>query len=263
MNGGPTQLRNRRLVGQLVSLVVVSLVLLSARWGHGYMDMAPRSQVSRAGIDMRSVATALESYHVDHNAFPPALTEGLLPVGMLSTPVGYLNAGASDCCKTKHFVPKRLSAVPPGLRRFLFGSLVAALLYGMLRIFIDPLCPRVPPRTIARDVIVIALVGGFLGYCTMIPSSRFSCVVTPLPPGKSDAFDYWTDGTGIAVLRSLGIDGTPDLQGFTPAELSGLPRNVDDATSAILEAHPDVFYDPTNGMLSRGDLLRVVTRGGP
>ena len=255
---GPIQFVGGQLAGWMASLLVAASVLLPAGQAHGYMDTAPRSQVSRARADMCSVATALEAYRVDHDAFPPAQTEDLLPVRMLTTPVGYLSAGGSDSFKTRIFVPKRPPVVPPGLKRFLLGSLAAALLYGTLRLFIDPICPRVPSRTIARDVIVIAVVGGLLGYCTVIPSSKFTSVATPLPPGRSGAFDYWTDGMHVAVLRSIGVDGQPDAQGFSREELQRLLSPADDPTLTILAVQPDVVYDPTNGTISRGDLFWVV-----
>ena len=47
-------------------------------------ETAVRAGASRARTDMRSLAVALESYQIDHNAYPPALAPNL------TTPIAYI-----------------------------------------------------------------------------------------------------------------------------------------------------------------------------
>lgn len=52
-------------------IVVAIIAILAAIAVPNFLEAQVRSKVSRAKADMRSVATALESYYVDNNAYPP------------------------------------------------------------------------------------------------------------------------------------------------------------------------------------------------
>jgi prepilin-type N-terminal cleavage/methylation domain-containing protein len=53
-------------------LIVVAIIAILAAIGvPNFLEAQVRSKVSRVKADMRSTATALESYAVDHNAYPP------------------------------------------------------------------------------------------------------------------------------------------------------------------------------------------------
>lgn len=69
-------------------LVVVAIIAILAGIAvPNLLEAQIRSKVSRTKSDLRTAATALEAYAVDHNAFPPNMQ--LIP---LSTPVAYLGA---------------------------------------------------------------------------------------------------------------------------------------------------------------------------
>ncbi len=53
-------------------IVVAIIAILAAIAVPNFLEAQTRSKVSRAKSDMRSVATGLESYHVDHTRYPPA-----------------------------------------------------------------------------------------------------------------------------------------------------------------------------------------------
>jgi len=54
-------------------IVVAIIAILAAIAVPNFLEAQTRSKVSRVKSDMRSVATALESYAVDHNKYPPAI----------------------------------------------------------------------------------------------------------------------------------------------------------------------------------------------
>lgn len=54
-------------------IVVAIIAILAAIAVPNFLEAQTRSKVSRARTDMRSIATALESYYVDNNRYPPML----------------------------------------------------------------------------------------------------------------------------------------------------------------------------------------------
>ena len=52
-------------------IVVAIIAILAAIAVPNFLEAQVRSKVSRTKADMRTVATGLESYGVDHNAYPP------------------------------------------------------------------------------------------------------------------------------------------------------------------------------------------------
>ena len=85
-------------------IVVAIIAILAAIAIPNFLEAQIRSKVSRASADMRTLATALESYFVDANHYPwpfPWETYGLDATNVpnnLSTPIAYITsaAGISD-----------------------------------------------------------------------------------------------------------------------------------------------------------------------
>lgn len=92
-------------------IVVAIIAILAAIAVPNFLEAQTRARLSRVKADHRSIATALETYHIDNNVYPeqgdttsntpPYLTdpqkvwgrEGQLPVAWrLSTPVAYLSS---------------------------------------------------------------------------------------------------------------------------------------------------------------------------
>lgn len=88
-------------------IVVAIIAILAGIAVPNFLEAQLRSKVSRARADMRSIATALESYHVDQNHYPvPADEHGELVAmklahadgfetklsPLLTTPVAYLSS---------------------------------------------------------------------------------------------------------------------------------------------------------------------------
>lgn len=76
-------------------IVVAIIAILAAIAVPNFLEAQTRSKVSRTKADMRSVATAVESYRVDTNHYPPPFgvdVEGRDSWAVLSTPVAYITA---------------------------------------------------------------------------------------------------------------------------------------------------------------------------
>lgn len=85
-------------------IVVAIIAILAAIAVPNFLEAQIRSKVSRAHADMRSIATALEAYAVDHNHYPPSYKmlppqwiHGWWPrLVPLTTPVAYITSVPFD-----------------------------------------------------------------------------------------------------------------------------------------------------------------------
>lgn len=82
-------------------IVVAIIAILAAIAVPNFLEAQVRSKVSRVKADHRTLATAIESYYIDHNAYPPnnngvtggdpaAQPRGFEFMPVLSTPIGYI-----------------------------------------------------------------------------------------------------------------------------------------------------------------------------
>ena len=94
-------------------IVVAIIAILAAIAVPNFLEAQIRSKVSRAKSDMRSIATAVESYAVDHNRYPIRYSGqpdrgGINGFARLSTPVAYLTSMELH----DPFVPTKASGIP-------------------------------------------------------------------------------------------------------------------------------------------------------
>ncbi|MCC6547460.1 prepilin-type N-terminal cleavage/methylation domain-containing protein [Candidatus Sumerlaeota bacterium] len=82
-------------------IVVAIIAILAAIAVPNFLEAQTRSKVSRCRADMRSLVTAIESYYVDNNKYPPAQDRFLVVNGTnlhvrtpsyLTTPIGYITS---------------------------------------------------------------------------------------------------------------------------------------------------------------------------
>lgn len=100
-------LRIRSAFTLIELLIVVAIIaILAAIAVPNFLEAQTRSKVSRAKADMRSLATAIESYHVDHNEYPaPANEDGEIEESprvteafenrlsyLITTPISYMTS---------------------------------------------------------------------------------------------------------------------------------------------------------------------------
>ena len=73
-------------------IVVAIIAILAAIAVPNFLEAQTRSKASRMKSDMRSIATAIESYHVDNNKYPLGYNTTTPRWGLtqLSTPIAYM-----------------------------------------------------------------------------------------------------------------------------------------------------------------------------
>ncbi|HUT24666.1 MAG TPA: prepilin-type N-terminal cleavage/methylation domain-containing protein [Sumerlaeia bacterium] len=79
-------------------IVVAIIAILAAIAVPNFLEAQTRSKVSRAKTDVRTIATGMEAYFVDHNAYPPRPDGWIYPLRFipLTTPVAYLTSIPED-----------------------------------------------------------------------------------------------------------------------------------------------------------------------
>lgn len=84
-------------------IVVAIIAILAAIAVPNFLEAQVRSKVARVQADMRSIATALEAYRVDHNKYPPSNAPPGEPIESwfdrlipLTTPVSFLTSVMLD-----------------------------------------------------------------------------------------------------------------------------------------------------------------------
>lgn len=82
-------------------LIVVAIIsILAAIAVPNLLEAQVRSKVSRTKADLRTITTAVESYRVDQNRYPPDAQQNTVPflarLRRLTTPVAYLSSVPGD-----------------------------------------------------------------------------------------------------------------------------------------------------------------------
>jgi type II secretion system protein G len=72
-------------------IVVAIIAILAAIAVPNFLEAQVRSKVSRVKNDHRSLATAMESYRIDNNAYPPHIDD-ISEFRILTTPIAYLTS---------------------------------------------------------------------------------------------------------------------------------------------------------------------------
>lgn len=77
-------------------IVVAIIAILASIAVSNFLEAQVRSRVARATSDLRTIATALETYRVDLNRYPPTPMESLgsrdQRLAFLTTPVAYMSS---------------------------------------------------------------------------------------------------------------------------------------------------------------------------
>jgi type II secretion system protein G len=94
---------SRRAFTLIELLIVVAIIaILAAIAVPNFLEAQTRSKTARVKNDLRTLATVLESYRVDQNAYPPSSTSAawIMPVSRrlnaLTTPVAYASSYPRD-----------------------------------------------------------------------------------------------------------------------------------------------------------------------
>jgi len=171
-------------------IVVAIIAILAAIAVPNFLEAQTRSKVSRCKADLRSLATAIESYVVDYNRYMPFMVpvRGLIgeqQIHLLTTPTAYISSVPRDVFQASH--PVKSTACPYKNYDDWYGEIPRYFVY-------------------------------------------------------SDATFLLNGQTGWTV-RCMGPDLDFDLCGCPSDNDSAVPENGK--------------YDPTNGTVSNGDILRA------
>lgn len=205
-------------------IVVAIIAILAAIAVPNFLEAQIRAKVARVKSDHRSLATALESYYVDHGAYPPN-SDG--PAGYDPTAAGYLNSHG-------YIVMTRLSTP------------IAYIANALLP---DPFPSRYE---------LAGSGGAIYGYLN-IQSDDFtaSTVIEATSLTRAQKDQLYSLGW---AMTSPGPDRITRVQEIA-IETSGNPKDTDGSHFiAWIEEFgggaPPV-YDPTNGTISQGDIART------
>lgn len=253
--------------------VIVAVLLMpfpSPACAYLSVSSKTRGMSLRASSSIRTLSAALQSYRVDHNAFPPPPVQGQLPVHCLTTPVAYLGDWVPpimDPFKVTRIqrnrfgtlVPALWVMVPCGIGFLVLSLVVLGLVDGVMWFFGGKRLARIS----LPQVIAVAVAGGFIGRALVwpFPLDDEHEVRISLPPGTYTLFNYWTDGNDVALLASVGPDGKQDLIDLSREEVSCIAHadTTDSTASAAVAArYKNALYDPTNGTKSSGDICTLV-----
>ena len=204
--------RSSRAFTLIELLIVVAIIaILAAIAVPNFLEAQVRSKVSRARSDMRSLATALESYVVDHSHYPPDRSyyyehgvvgdalDKLLFLHTLTTPIAYM------------------TSIPPAPWKSRWG-------WG-----------GVPAGTINADVY------SYLYYGEAWVAGQ--------------ALWGYPNKTGLLwALVTFGPDGRNNQGEYL---LHGMQKLIERPYMSNLGLDPGCVYDPTNGTVSAGDIVRV------
>ena len=233
-------------------IVVAIIAILAAIAVPNFLEAQTRAKVSRSRADLRSLATAVESYRVDHNKYPegtdnPDNYDPRIADFLIDSPVGDLRGGYY------------------GFRTRGAGGLVGGLDFFTLT------TPIAYTTTLPTDPFA-QQAAEFLTYCYRPEKSKGSgYILTSFGP-DTDIFSVEGGGPGKGTTNtdnplSTAVDTkNPSRLGdineravvsfMENASLPSAGRDLD-FYGGLAGALEDLAYDPTNGTTSDGDLYRI------
>jgi len=206
-------------------IVVAIIAILAAIAVPNFLEAQTRAKVSRVKADLRTVATALESYAVDNAKYPPTpFTNGqtlvlrVVPT-RLSTPIAYVSSA--------NFLDPFVNAQLGDFETFspFTGDILTYEGFGP--------DPAVDPQGATDPEGYDPLAGQRYYYNSNLDGRRSL--------GVQQALEAAIPVEGLWALASLGPNTTRD---FGPTSLPGNPSVL-------------IPYDSSNGTISDGDIVRT------
>ena len=201
-------------------IVVAIIAILAAIAVPNFLEAQVRSKVSRARADLRSITTGIEAYFTTYNAYPhnPETNQGFnVTPWQLTTPVAYLTSRPFDPFKKARDVTKNVNPIHFNERFYYdYFSIVSASKY----------------IRDGRNIFILVV-----DDSGMLPGAN---------PGAFQKYGKW-------LQWSIGPDGKywfEDDDFYPSRVLLKSPTYVPWGYSF------DVPYDPTNGTVSFGNIIR-------
>lgn len=207
-------------------MVVGILAVLAAIAIPSFLNAQTRSKVAAAQSTLRTGVHALEMYAVDHNRYPP--TRGRFP----QDPLGLL---------AHHQLTVLSTPVA-----YLSSSSVLRDPFGTIEL-------RGPETTVTGGIRANSR------FPELTPPNQSRSLLYYHYPDLADRFQEPTLRRQASALVSIGPDLRDSLGAFLPATPEVFATRF--ARGGI--QHPlDTVYDPTNGTVSEGDIIRFAGRVG-
>lgn len=208
-------------------IVIAMIAILGAIALPNFLEAQTRRKVARCSADMRAMAAAIESYAIDNGAYPTAAFRDAF---------GGVNLSG----------PSLVDNTLPGT------SWVSYRLFRLTT-------PVAYLTTIYEDPFASA---GYVG-----PAATFS--------SNYDSYDYIDalsfypggpfDTNSSSTWRGAGLSSGSmwRLAGAGPDELNTFGGSYVGSMTITQRSTGIVDYDPTNGSISKGDIVRVCSKPGP
>lgn len=207
-------------------IVVAIIAILAAIAVPNFLEAQVRSKVSRCKSDMRTLATGLEAYKIDTNHYPPdqmfynngtAGPRNYLVLHKLTTPVAYVSSIPADLFVNTRGLSEATRFVNSQYNYYAEQNLDHK--WGRSFQGID----MYVPGTGVPNIFVSSYGGKDIGIIWNLAS---------IGPDRIDNWGIWAQFGGPDFVNRI-----PAFPGFGLA--------------------PGAIYDPTNGTLSSGDIIRV------
>lgn len=221
-------------------IVVAIIAILAAIAVPNFLEAQVRAKVSRAKSDMRTLTTGIESYRVDHNHYP---------------------LGTDNAAKYPEAIGTFLGPLAPGF--YAFQTRDGAMTVG--RDFAGITTPVAYMTSIPTDPFA-QQASGYLTYCYRPATVRKNgFVLTSAGPDTDLLAPGGKGSTNTANPLSTAVDSK------NPSRLGDVNERMvihfleNDAPSPATTADipklrqyiDDLSYDPTNGTVSDGDVVRI------
>jgi len=223
-------------------IVVAIIAILAAIAVPNFLEAQVRAKVSKAKADMRSVVTGIESYRVDNNKYPDGT----------DSPTGY------DTRISDFLDPLGLTAGYYGFRTRVGTTQIVG------RDFAGITTPIAYITTVPTDPFA-GQAAGFLTYCYRpAKTTNAGYVLTSVGP-DADLLAPGGKGTNNTNLLGTRVDtkNPSRLGDLNEAMVASFYDNNPSAPATAADIPnmrrliEDLQYDPTNGTVSDGDLIRV------
>jgi len=235
--------RGFTLIELLIVIAIIAILALIAI--PNFLEAQTRSKISRVMADMRSMATAIEAYCVDWSRYPiyqnydldnnggtaaDGLDDTTFLSNVLTTPIAFITSWSIDPFRGK---AAGTQIQYPYIYRYSLDD--GATLFDT------------PPAGTAKDIVNNA------AACSQFFAMSWA-MINVQPPFVGT--NSWTNASETKFSYVLNSPG-PDL-------VSSLQRVPDLAstTGASTATPTPKPYDPTNGTISAGDIMRFGPQGG-
>ena len=217
-------------------IVVAIIAILAAIAVPNFLEAQTRAKVSRVKADHRTIATAMESYHIDNNRYPAQaeVTQGTYPFMTDVTKV--FGGDGPDHAPNNRPIAFQLSTP-------------VAYLSSTTSVFADPFFRafRVAGTNVVNDARFYNYSGDYWQGRVYQASSDGSVAQFEATSKALQQVAGWH-------LRSRGTDGDyePRANGWADViRFRGEPGTGSSGNGGI-----NAIYDPTNGTISGGDIAR-------